>query len=346
MKKLFLFILIAALSLGLVPVWTVAAEEETTPQLATYEQDFTDLEKVKEDFTAYSVYTMGNESEPDSIDADQNGSGYWYLDTIDGQPAITRKNEEAGEKLDSGDGTNHIRVLTFTRQKFVNFELEVEFKRGSATIYWAGIGFRQLMPGKYFLEDGAGIFCQQEGQTTLWGTDGVGGPHQTNAVSGFQPNAFHKLRVVCNGLTLEIYVDGVNTMTRTLPRTFFRKGYVSLISVNNDSSYRNFKITELPTEKLPPVEQQAPKPDAGTSDSLSNLSGLPSAERVELPGDPTDLWPIAAAVTGVIFAVVLGFGLYLLFGVLSKSKAAKAAAAVQMNQPTEHTDKPDGPNVP
>lgn len=338
MKKIILCMLIAALSLSAVPVWAAAAEEESA-EPAVYTQDFTDLASVREDFTAYSVYDMGMESDSDSIDEDIAGTGRWYLDTIDGQPAVTRKDREGSEPLTSSDGTRNISVLTFTKRKFVNFELEVEFRRGTSTIYWAGVGIRQLIPGKYFLEDGAGIFCQQEGQTTLWGTDGVGGPYQTNAKPGFKPNDFHKLKVVCNGLKLEISVDDEVTMTRDLPRSFFRNGYISLISVNNDSSYRNFKVTELPVERLPEEEAQSPKKEADSLDSLTNLSKLPPAERVSLPGKSgVDVWTITAIVSIVLFLAVAAFGLVL---VLSRKKAAVPAADATMRPYSGTGGNPD-----
>ena len=325
MKKLIAIVFSLALMFTIFPVCAVSAQEG---ELAVYMQDFTDIEKVRQDFSAYSVYDLGTETEYDTIDADETGSGYWYLNKdTDGSPQISRKNQEEGTPLNGSNGTKYIRILTFTRQKFVNFELEVDFKRGAATAYWAGIAIRQLNEGKYFLEDGAGIFCQQEGTTTVWGTDGVGGPHEATPIAGFQANAYHHLRVVCNGLTLEIYVDGVQTMTRTLPRTFFRLGYVSLVSVNNDSSYKNFSIKELPIDRLPEEAAQSPVPDAGGEDSLSVLAQLPPAERLPVSHESeggADGWTVAAIITGCTTALaVAGVIVVLLVGRKGKKPHSK-----------------------
>ena len=311
MKKLSIILLVVLLALGTFPAIAAGAETSETAEagdaLASYSQDFTDIESVRNDFSAYYVYDLGTESETDAIAEDESGSGNWYLNNdTDGSPQITRKNLENGNALNGSDGTRHIRILTFTRQKFVNFELEVDFKRGASTAYWAGVAIRQLNEGKYFLEDGAGIFCQQEGTTTVWGTDGVGGPHEATPIAGFAPNAYHHLRVVCDGLSLEIYIDGALTMTRTLPRTFFRSGYVSLVSVNNDSSYKNFKIKELPIERLAEEEPQAPIPEADSEDSLSNIAKLPPAERFPVEhsgGAGNTYWTVAAIVTGCTTAL-------------------------------------------
>lgn len=334
MKKLTVVMLVLALACGLVPCLNAAAEESAPQeQLAYYSQDFSDLESVQNDFSAYSVYDLGTDSESDMIDENADGSGYWYLNQdTDGSYQITRKNLEDGKELDGANGTRYIRILTFTRQKFVNFELEVDFKRGKSTAYWAGIAIRQLNQGKYFLEDGAGIFCQQEGTTTLWGSDGVGGPYEADPIPKFSPNAYHHMKVVCNGLTLEIYVDGSLTMSRTLPRSFFRQGYVSLVSVNNDSSYKNFSIKELPIERLPEEEGQQPIPEADSEDSLSNLSKLPAAERFPVEHNAKEgdnnaaVWTVMAIVTGCTAVLAIAWAT-IVFVIRKKHKDAKGGAS-------------------
>lgn len=317
MKRISVIILALLLVLTVCPAFSASADE----QLATYSQDFSNLESVRNDFSAYSVYDLGTESEKDSIEADAKGKGYWYLNTdTDGSSQISRKNLEDGKPLDDDYGTKYIRILTFTRQKFVNFEMEVEFKRGTTTFYWAGVAIRQLNQGKYFLEDGAGIFTQQEGTTTLWGTDGVGGPHEESSIPGFKANDYHHLKVICDGLSLQVYIDGNLTMSRTLPRTFFRQGYVSLVSVNNESSFKNFKIKELPIERLPEEEQQKPIPEADAENSLTNLSKLPDAERLKVtfPKDKVDVWSILAIITGCT-AILAGVGFSVLLILKKKS---------------------------
>ena len=243
-----------------------------------YEQDFSDPVSVREDFAAYYVYTFGGGSEEDRIYSSYDPAARWYLE--DG--AIIRKplDDDIALPID----TNSIGVLTYIKKKFVNFELTVDYCSGDKTYYWPVIGFRQREAGKYHLSDGAGVFVQNGGKVTLWGTDGVGGPYETAGINGYVNNTWHTLKVRVDGVNLSVFVDGATTpqYTKVLPSSFFRSGYISLISVNNDCKFRNLRIEELPVQSLDSGYKQEASLDTTSPDSLDKLAGDSLEELDEL----------------------------------------------------------------
>lgn len=92
--------------------------------------------------------------------------GHWFLK--DGK--LVRENS-----IDKDAGTWRAAILTYSKQTFSNFEMEVDYKQGNQTFWWTGVAFRQAEAGKSFFDDGAGIFVQEGGQPTMWGAIGVGG---------------------------------------------------------------------------------------------------------------------------------------------------------------------------
>lgn len=282
------------------------ANAENSEVLAEYTQNFTDIESVQEDFDAFYTYTMGGSNEPDTIASNKESADRWYIEN--GVIRRTAKDDDISMDLN----TDSIAALTFKRQKFVNFELSIDYKMGSQTYYWPVIAFRQSEKGKYFLEDGAGVFVQEGGNVTLWGTDGVGGPYAADAIPGYAAKAhdFHNMRVVVDGLDLNVYIDNsaAPIMKRKLPASFFKSGYISLISVNNDSEFKNLSIKELPISPIPTAPKPDPIPDAGTDDSLDNMAT--EGEIIEVPeGSDSKTYPAikkpnAKSQNNVVFIVL------------------------------------------
>ena len=62
-------------------------------------------------------------------------------------------------------------------------------------------------------------------------------------------------------------------MTQNLPEEFYDTGYVSLVSVNNETKYRNFRIKALPEPEKEGYKDFAPVPEADRDDALSKLAG-------------------------------------------------------------------------
>lgn len=236
----------------------------------TYTQNFASADKVNEDFEAYYQSTMGASSNRTSVGASSSDTTNYYVE----RGELIRHSVEGDISRDLG--TDSFAILTFTKQQYVNFDLTVEYKMGAATYYWPVVAFRQSEAGKYFLETGGGIFAQQEGMVTLWGADvdGIGGPYESTSPGGYDRNAWHKFRIRLDGLDLTVWLDGSGTpaLTRKLPYSAFKRGYISLISVNNDSRFRNFSVTELATKALDAEVPQPPKPSADTNDSLDKLA--------------------------------------------------------------------------
>ena len=236
----------------------------------TYTQNFTSADAVNEDFEAYYQSTMGASSNRTSVGASSSDTTNYYVE----RGELIRHSVEGDISRDLG--TDSFAILTFTKQQYVNFDLTVEYKMGAATYYWPVVAFRQSEAGKYFLETGGGIFAQQEGMVTLWGADvdGIGGPYESTSPGGYDRNAWHKFRIRLDGLDLTVWLDGSGTpaLTRKLPYSAFKRGYISLISVNNDSRFRNFSVTELATRALDAEVPQPPTPSADTHDSLDKLA--------------------------------------------------------------------------
>lgn len=235
----------------------------------TYTQSFTDADAVNEDFAAYYQVTMGSGSERTVVGYSESDNTNWYV-----------SNGELIRKSLDGDisktfTTDSFAILTLTKKQYVNFDLTVEYRMGAATDYWPVVTFRQQIEGAYFLESGAGVFVQKEGLVTLWGSDvdGVGGPYE-NPVSDYARDEWHTLRIRVDGLDLDVYLDAGTqpAMSRKLPASMFRSGYISLTSVNNDARFRNLSVTELETKPISDTQHQEPLPDAGTSDSLGSMA--------------------------------------------------------------------------
>ena len=119
MKKFFAIILAIVLLCSVSPVTSVFADDESA--LASYEQDFSNIDSVRSDFVAHSVYDLGTDSEYDSIEADINGSGYWYL-ANDGTPYIQRKNLEDGSPLASSNNTAQATPFEYQNQIAMKYQ--------------------------------------------------------------------------------------------------------------------------------------------------------------------------------------------------------------------------------
>ena len=109
MKKLIILVVIGFVFLLSGNLKVNAAESENN----VYEQDFTDSLSVREDFSAYYVYTLGGSSEEDMIYSSYDEAARWYIE--DG--AIIRKS--LNNDIDLSLDTNSIGVLTYIKKKFV-----------------------------------------------------------------------------------------------------------------------------------------------------------------------------------------------------------------------------------
>ena len=131
------FALTAALAAG---VFAPAAAEEA--QFPVYTQEFASEEAVNADFFAGYVNAVGNSTVAEQVGQED---GHWFLK--DGK--LVRENS-----IDKDAGTWRAAILTYSKQTFSNFEMEVDYKQGNQTFWWTGVAFRQaedvlLFPDRY-----------------------------------------------------------------------------------------------------------------------------------------------------------------------------------------------------
>lgn len=267
MKKSFpVFVTILAASV-LFACGISSMQQKTVFAAEIYRQDFSSYDRVSDDFSAYYQLVMGapNVSAPLGKSGDEGCN--WYVEN----GCVVRKPLEGD--IDQSAGAGSVATLTYTKKQFVNFELKVDYKMGESTYFWPVVAFRQADPGRYFLEDGAGVFVQREGMVTLWGGEGVGGPYEGVGSGDYRHLEWHTMRIVVSGVDLKVYLDGSDksSLERKLPESMFRKGYVSLVSVNNDCAFRNFEIGELPVTAIEHTRPQKPEEEASGNDALTNL---------------------------------------------------------------------------
>lgn len=150
--------------------------------------------------------------------------------------------------IDSAADTVNIAIMTYVGEVYENFELSVDFKAGSLTPYWPVVGIRQQIPGKNYTVEGGGtgVFMQQNGKVTFWGpiTNGIYEKDIPN-ISSYYPLMWHTMRIRAEGSGVTVYVDEAEVANITVNATDYSKGYISLISVNNDCAFDNFKVRAL-----------------------------------------------------------------------------------------------------
>lgn len=178
--------------------------------------------------------------------------------------AIVRTNN-----VDASRDTINIAILTYTGATYDDFELSVDFAAGSKTGFWGAVGIRQQIPGKYYTTPGGGtgIFMQQKpAKITFWGplTNGIY-EKDIPAASSYYPSQWHNMRILAEGTSVTVWVDGEEVAVQSVNNTDYAKGYISLQSVNNDCRFDNFKIRSLGSSKAAGNEEnKGPDAEAGT----------------------------------------------------------------------------------
>ena len=150
-----------------------------------------------------------------------------------------------------GENSVNIAVMTYIAEEYRNFELSVDFKMGTLTNYWPVVAFRQETPGKYHLLSGTGLFMNIDGKINAWGpiTDGRVETDIPNK-DAYGARDWHTMKIKAVDDTVTVYIDGVEVTELTVSETAYTKGYISLISVNNDCSFDNLKIKSLDVEQV------------------------------------------------------------------------------------------------
>lgn len=298
---------------------------------ATYHNDMKTLADLEEEFDPYFLATST------SSRADLPLSNHWA--EKDGM--IERVND-----INAEGATSNIATLVLRGYMLANFECTYKMKFGDANWGWAALGFRQQQPGNFFINDGAGVYLDMNGDAWLWGfTPELGNP-KGGRVENFDVNKVYTVKVRVMNNDLSMTVDGQEVLKLTLPESFLYEGLVSLQSVGNNNAFSDFTITKLngagEPEPFLPVDTPATEAPTQGGDSQGDNTTAPAAEtttsaatkapttaKTTAPtvdetanekdgGDGLPVWAIVAIVAGVV--VVAGAVVAVVI-VLRKKKA-------------------------
>lgn len=235
----------------------------------SYVQNFTDVASVNNGFNAYYLQNELGSGKPETVATSASATdSHWCIEG----GVLKRINDVKPSETSGNYETNQLAVLTFTKEAYLNFELSVDYKRGPNG-FWPVVAIRQLEEGKYYLDDGAGVFVQQNGTVTLWGDADVSGPYEFASIDGYNSNAWHNMQIKVLGNTLSVSIDNTPWVSQALPEEFYEAGYVSLVSTNNETEFKNFRIKALAEPVVESNGTFVPKAEATTDDALSNMAG-------------------------------------------------------------------------
>lgn len=279
---------------------------------ATYHNDMKTLEDLEDKFDPYFTQDAVHSR------ADLPLSGHWKAE--DGM--IRRIND-----INKEGATSNIAILVLRGHLFKNFECTYKTVFGDKNWGWTALGFRQQQPGNFFINDGAGVYLDMNGDTRMWGfmpelAEKVGG-----RVANFDVNKEYTVKVRLVNQDLSMSVDGTELLKLTLPESFLWEGYVSLQSVGNNNAFGDFTITKLndsgepepflavdtPVTEAPTQggdETQAPASTENTTKATEKTTAPTQAKTTAPTVDETEnekdgngglsVWAIVAIVAGVV----------------------------------------------
>lgn len=211
-----------------------------------------DFENGLQDFDSYYIEDTAVSMQGVARDFSKN----WTVQ--DGR--LIRVNDLTGPE----GGTNQVAILTYNKQKFSNFMLSVDVKMGGDSYWWPVVAIlQQENNGSYFLSDGLGLFIQQSGVATIWGS-GISNPIEGQPISGYKNNSIHNITVTVLGGRLSFYVDGTLALNYQIPSDISSEGYISLMSVNNGSMFNNLVIREVMASDITKLNETIARAEALT----------------------------------------------------------------------------------
>ena len=262
MKKVWIVALsFAVLLIGSVPTNLPAAAE--SEDLFSYVADFNDVDAVNEHFAAFYLTQFMGALTPEQVGTEASPITHWVAK--DG--VLSRVGD-----IRPDEGSQNIAMLFFKDRRFLNFELTVDIMQGSDSILWAPICIRTEEMGKHYAAEGCSFYFDVDGTFKTWGNGFHGGPFLIGRMDNYSPTAWHTYKITVSGSYMTIMVDDTTMLCR-LPAFFYHAGYVSILSVNNNTKVRNFSIRELPDTGVAPSDFPAKQGfEASTApDSLDNL---------------------------------------------------------------------------
>ena len=242
MKRLVIMTVISALMLSLGTAYAAPAKDGEWDYIETFD----DINSVNDNFDFYFTSTQYDRR----------------AETLEKNWTLSDGTIKRTKNIDKGGSTVNIAIMTCVYDVYDNFELSVDFKAGQETLFWPVVGIRQQIPGKYYLTDGggAGVFMQQSGLITMWGPivkgnkDGHLFEDKIPNSSGYDPRQWHNMHIYANGTDVTVYIDDTEVLKTSVKSTDYEKGYISLISVNNDCEFDNFKIRALGSSSKAGIE--------------------------------------------------------------------------------------------
>ena len=233
-----------------------------------------DTKEDLEDFTV--LYTP--ESDPEK-------TGYATAGSINFDDKWTIGSGQLIRKLEDGltgsveEETAHISTITLNKQKYRNFELEVDYLQGHESWKWAMVGFGAEKPGQFATEGSYACYTEMQGTNVFWGTkyenvDSAGkyrkaiGIDQLGTDIEYNRDSWHHMKLtVLNGKATMQIDDNEHAYTIELDEDY-EGGYIYLAAGTNQARFDNLAVTALNSSGKP-----VNIPNSG---STGNIGGLPS----------------------------------------------------------------------
>lgn len=271
MKKLKIFagffsLIMLALCLC-VPTTSALASEPAPESEWDYECDFSDIEEVNSDFNAYYLTAFMGTVTPEKVKETNEGDNHFILEN-----GVIRRENNVGLEYNA----DSIAMLYFNKHKYANFRMQVDLRQGDMTTFWTGFCIRTPSYAKHFFEEGESFYVEWNGNIKTWGNGFHGGPFQCGVIPLYNQTLWYTYDVTVDGnlMTIGVRPSGsaeseASVFTVRIPWKFYQEGYVSLVSINNNSMFRNFKIKGLPNTEEVGVdvsdEQRVPSADGENS---------------------------------------------------------------------------------
>lgn len=263
MKKTIAVLMTAAvLSCSMV----ISAGAESSISGASYTNSFDSME----DLNGWEAYFLANPDTAGAASVKEDLSKHWTIEN----GKLKRIND-----FKNGSSTTNAAILTFTEMKFQYFELTVKYQKVEGNWPWAVVAFGASMPGKYFTHQGCGVFVQDEGKVTIWGTTPFDGPNESAANSGYVAKGEHTMKLRVTKDNVEVTID--DKWTQSKKYSNIPEGYISLMSIENIATFDDLSITAL-DEDGNPVE-------GGLTEAPTTTTVATTTE----PEDPNVTYPAA-----------------------------------------------------
>lgn len=242
------------------------------PAASSVLYDFDDGAQL-EDFLAYYSANGSSAGVPEAFDA------HWLH--RDGY--IQRVND-----IPDGPGARQSNVASLLLKNYApqNFELSVDYLRGSENLSWAALVAKQRASGlgASGICSGFIAFAQSGGKATLWGDSRTGGPYETaSGIAGFDNKQWHTLKLRVVNKELSVFIDGkLYLQQQATSDSFLEKGILGLQSLSNACRFDNLALTVLDENGAPTALASVLTDQAIADAVVQQIAQLPTVEALTL----------------------------------------------------------------